>query len=115
MKTVIKIPKQIQIGGHTYQVFYKPYLSKDDGIRGSIIHRKQVIYIEPENPISQQNATILHEILHFIDTIFDLNLTDEDTDRISEGLFQVLSDSFGIEFDWSDIVSVPVVKEEKRE
>jgi len=106
MKTVIKIPKQIQIGGHTYQVFYKPYLSSDSGNRGRINHRKQVIHIEPENPISQQNVTILHEIIHFTENIFSLNLTDEDTDRISEGLLQVLSDSFGIEFDWSDIESV---------
>ena len=103
MATVVKVPKQIQIGGHTYKVLYKPYLSKDDGNRGGINHRKQVIYIEPENPASQKNATMLHEILHFIETVFDLNLTDEDTDRISEGLFQVLSDSFGVEFDWGDI------------
>ena len=103
MKTVIKIPKQIQIGGHTYKVFYRPYLSKDDGNRGGINHRKQVIYIEPENPASQKNATMLHEILHFIETVFALNLTDDDVDRISEGLLQVFSDGFGVEFDWGDI------------
>jgi len=45
MVTVLKIPKQIQIGGHTYKVFYKPYLSKDDGNRGGINHRKQVIFL----------------------------------------------------------------------
>ena len=99
----IVIPKQIQIGGHIYKVKYKPYLSKDVGTRGSINHRKQEIYIEPENPLSQKNATILHEIIHFIEAVFDLDLADETADRISEGLLQVLSDSFGIEFDWSNI------------
>jgi len=104
MKTVVKVPKQVQLGGHTYKIFYKPYLSKDNGIRGRINHRRQEIHIEPENPVSQQNATILHEIIHFIETIYALDLTEEDADRISEGLLQVFSDGFGIEFDWSDIV-----------
>ena len=106
MKIVVKVPKQIQIGGHTYKVFYKPFLSKDDGNRGGINHRKQVIYFEPENPASQKNATLLHEILHFIETVFALELSDECVDRISEGLFQVFSDSFGVEFDWGDIGKV---------
>ncbi|GAH53391.1 unnamed protein product, partial [marine sediment metagenome] len=33
-KTVLKIPKQIQVGGHTYKITYKPFLGKDNGIRG---------------------------------------------------------------------------------
>ncbi|KKN21395.1 hypothetical protein LCGC14_0925800 [marine sediment metagenome] len=103
MKTVIKIPKQIQIGAHVYNIFYKPHLSKDSGNRGQINHRKQIIFIDSENPTSQQNATIFHEVIHFIDTVLALHLTEDDTDRISEGLLQVLSDGFGIEFDWSDI------------
>ncbi len=103
MKTVIKVPEQIQIGAHAYKILYKPYLSKDSGERGRINHRKQEIYIEPENPISQQNATLLREIIHLIENVFALNLTDEDTDRISEGLLQVFSDGLGIKLDWSGI------------
>ena len=103
MKTVVKIPKQIQIGGHTYEVFYKPYLSKDNGDRGVIKHRIQEIHIAPENPKSQRDVTIIHEIIHLMEFIFAFDLTEGDTERIAEGLFQVFSDSFGIEFDWSDI------------
>tara|TARA_Y100000310_G_scaffold177357_1_gene177442 strand:+ start:9354 stop:9719 length:366 start_codon:yes stop_codon:yes gene_type:complete len=103
VKTVVKIPKQIKVGGHTYRIIYEPHLSKDTGNRGHINHRKQIIGIDPENPKSQQDATLLHEIIHLTETVFDLDLSDADTDRISEGLFQVLSDSFGIEFNWDNI------------
>lgn len=102
-KITIKVPKQIQVGGHSYKVLYKSHLSKDDDIRGCIRHRQQEIWIEPENPLSQKNATILHEIMHFANVIFSIDLTESAIDRIAEGLFQVLSDSFEIEFDWSDI------------
>lgn len=101
----VKIPKTIQVVGHTYKVLYKSHLSKDRGIRGRINHRLQEIQIEPENPVSQKNQTMLHEILHFIETTFAMDLSDDDIDRLAEGLYQVLSDSFGIEFDWSNIES----------
>lgn len=101
--TKIRVPKEIKVGGHTYKVTYRKFLGKDTGDRGVTAHRRQKIEVDPDNPYSQKNATLLHEILHLIEIVFNLDLRDEDTDRISEGLYQVLSDSFGIKFDWSNI------------
>ena len=99
----VKIPKEIKIGSHNYRVKYKPFLSKDSGFRGTIEHRLQEIWIDPENPPSQRDATLLHEGLHLISTVFSCSLDDDAIDRVAEGLAEFLFNNLGIEFDWSEI------------
>jgi len=103
MRTTVKIPKHISVGGHTYSITHKPLLSKENGIRGHIVHNRQIIQIEPENPLTQRNVTLLHEAIHLVDAIFSLDLSESDTNGLAEGLYQILSDSFGIDFDWGDV------------
>ncbi len=105
MGTVIKVPRELKVGGLIYKVIYRPLLSKDEGVRGLINHRKELIQIEPENPLDQRSSTLYHEVIHLIDTVFALDMTEESTERLANGLFQVLSSSFGIDLDWSDIES----------
>lgn len=99
----VKVPKQIKIGSHTYAVMYRYHLGKDEGFRGTIEHRPQEIHIDPINPLSQRNVTLLHECIHLITTVWSVGLDDDAIDRIAEGLGELLYNNFGIELDWSDI------------
>ena len=99
----VKVPKQIKIGAHTYSVCYKQFLGKDMGFRGTIEHRLQEIWIDPDNPESQKAETLIHEVLHLIGSVFSTGLDDSNVDRIAEGFLELLANNLGIEFDWSDI------------
>jgi len=103
----IKVSKEIKIGAHSYKVVYKKHLGKDQGFRGTIEHRQEEIWIDPENPLCQRNCTLLHEAMHLISGVFSIGLEDDAIDRVAEGMAEFLFNNLGIEFDWSDI------KEEK--
>jgi len=100
---IIKVPKEIKVSSHAYQIVFKPNLKIDDGFQGTVQHRTQVIEIEPLTSLDFLLVTLLHEIIHIISTVYSLHLEEDAVDRLAEGLAQGLLESFGLELDWSDI------------
>ncbi|KKL20173.1 hypothetical protein LCGC14_2458140 [marine sediment metagenome] len=98
----MRVPKTITIGTHTYRITFDPYLILDKGKRGNINHRTQWITIDPSLSGSVKNTTLVHEVLHIIQEVYSVSLGEGDTDRIAEGIAEMLA-GFGITFDWSDI------------
>lgn len=101
----IKIPKQIKIGVHPYRVEFSKTLRADEGLSGIAQHRTQVIGIEDILPKSQTDVVFLHEIVHIISRHYNCNIDEADTDRIAQGMAELLFNNLGIEFDWSEIQS----------
>lgn len=88
----MKIPKQLKVGGHTIKV------TLDDGDKeecGSYDVFKNEITISPKLPKSQQEATLIHEIFHVLNTTFENghNFSHALLDSLSEQFYQVLSDN----------------------
>ena len=101
----VKVPSAIQFGAHLYHLF----LSGDSSIAGAdgtSYHREERVIVNKEIPEMRRNVNLLHESLHIIDRVWDLNLNEADVVRISEGLGQLLFGSLGIELDWSEIKEV---------
>ena len=95
----MKIPKSIKVGGHTYQIEYVNDLVRDDNQLGVMCWQLGKLRLEARQSGNFIASTFLHEILHAIDRHYNSRrLSEEDTDRLSEGLFQVLSD-MGITFE----------------
>ena len=103
----MEIPKQLKIGGHTYKVIC-PYEFRDRGdLSGQ--HDSSLLEIRiddrdgwshVEKPDSRVRQTLMHEILHAIDSAAGLNELNNGTkeserivDAISEGLCQVFNDN----------------------
>ena len=97
---IIKIPKQIKVGGHMYKVIY-PYHFKERTDRiGACDFIKSEIVIGDDDGNGEKRGqstieqTFFHEMLHAIDKVYNANKLEEETvERLSEGLYQVLKDS----------------------
>lgn len=84
----MKIPKKLKIGGHLVSVVFDStrFETDDSGLSD---RNKNEIVIDRHLAQSQQESTLIHEILHYINAPLDHALLDS----LSEQLYQVLSDN----------------------
>lgn len=73
---------KLKIGGHIYKVIYKD-MGEDAGLADKT---KNIIYIDPNLSKSEQESTLIHEILHVINSELDHALLDS----LSQQLYQVI-------------------------
>ena len=100
----IKVPRQVQIGSHTYSIVKSQKELGDGNFYGEVNHRLQLIRINSERPPSQCAEALLHELLHIVDTILLRDKLDENRiSLLSEGLSQAIYKGLNIELDWGDI------------
>ncbi len=87
----MKIPKQLKIGGHIIKID----LSKElDGMNGQSIFKYNTIEICKNLPQSQKESTLIHEILHYLNSTLAANQIGHALhDSISEQFYQVLVDN----------------------
>lgn len=96
------IKKQYQMGGHFYTVLLDSDLEKQ-GDWGATDHIGQRIYINPTRPTSQMMESLIHELLHVVNTVFLSEGLGETVVRgLAQGLLQILV-QHEIEFDWSAV------------
>lgn len=99
----VNVPQKIKIGAYDYRVVYTPDLVYDYKLLGQSLADKQLIKIEPNTTQQTNDVTLGHEIIHAISEIYNCDLDEKNIDRLAQGWIAVLRDSFGIEFDWSEI------------
>ena len=103
----VKVPKEIQIGCHSYKVFLKDKSTSD--FDGDTYHLKEVIRVREDLPPTARGTTFLHEALHVIDQVYSFGMNEHNLDLLAEGLGQLLYADLGIELDWSDIQTMTAV------
>jgi hypothetical protein len=87
----MKIPKTLKIGGHTITVDCSKEL---EGVNGVASAAKNSIQICSTLPTSQKEATLIHEIFHFLNTTFGSQVMNHALmDSLAEQFYQVLSDN----------------------
>lgn len=99
----IKIPKTVKIGTHTYSIELDPHLHSDEKDYGQINYRAQTIRVWLDAPLSIKNEALLHEVIHLAQSIYRVDISDADIDRVAETIGGFLFNNLGIEFDWSGI------------
>ena len=99
----IKVPKTVKIGANQYSVFTKKDMKFHEGHNGESSHIRQVIVVDAIYPPTENFSTLLHECLHLISDQYYCELDEANIERLSNGLCDVLINSFQIELDWSDI------------
>ena len=98
----ITIPNEIAIAGHKYNLFYDNNLKYTEW-DATTDHNKQTIDVRPDIPQSRKSVTIIHELLHVVNLVYNSKkCNEEDIWALGEGLWQVVS-SIGIEFNFSNI------------
>jgi hypothetical protein len=104
--TKLKIPPVIKIGTHPYKVQLRNNLFFDENKLGSVDHRIQLIEVDPTIAFTVRNQTFFHEVVHIIERVYGLVINEDDVDRLSQGICEVLVNSFNIKFDWTNIKEV---------
>ena len=88
------IPKTLKIGGHIYEVILRDR-EKNDGCHdaGTCDNGFCKIWINESWAKSQQESTLLHEIIEAINFNYKLDLTETQIHGLETSLYQVLKDN----------------------
>jgi len=87
----MKIPSKLKIGGHIVKVDCRQKL---DGLNGKAVMETNTIHICKSIAQSQKESTLIHEILHFLNsTLGESAMGHSVQDSLSEQLYQVLKDN----------------------
>ena len=94
----MKIPKSINVGGHTISVKQIKCFKGNPGRLGTAYLTAKKIKLSRTccgDKICQSvaEATFLHEIIHHIDAVYGIRINESQVRRLSEGLYQVLKDN----------------------
>ena len=85
----MKIPKKLKIGGHEVGVLFEELEGHADAS-----HILNEIRIDPSLAQSHQEASLFHEILHYLNpTMDDTQMGHALLDSLAEQLYQVLKDN----------------------
>ena len=90
----MRIPKEIKILGHTYAVLYRNREREDGNLNpGTCDSKFCKIWIDAGWKKSQQEATLIHEIIEALNYNLKLNLVEEQIRGLESGLYQTLKDN----------------------
>jgi len=96
----MKIPDKIKVAGHYYDVKFKDkWLSKREIVGRFDNDAKKILlckyYKGTKRAKSEIEQTLVHEIIHSVDRHYNhSSLSEKETERLSQGLYQVLKDNF---------------------
>ena len=97
-----KVPKIIKIGAQWVEIKCERGLGELHGKRGQARIDQCEIAIDQEGKDSIKTATLIHEILHFIDDVYNsYRFEDYEVQALANGI-AILLDDLGIELDWSN-------------
>jgi len=84
----MKLPTKLKIGGHTITV-REMEMVDDTRCCGEASYAVGEIRINKDLPQTQKEASLIHEVLHFLNTTLDHALLDS----LAEQMYQVLKDN----------------------
>ena len=98
----MKIPNKVKVGGKDYKIVWDDEFLSNQNYMGLACHRELIIWLCKKyrgDTLAKSviEEIVIHEILHTVDEIYNNHSLDEDTiDRLSNGIYQVLKDNFGL-------------------
>lgn len=89
------IPEKVKIGYKDYKVNMKDGNVIDDNALcyGNIEYDKGNINLSKLYTADQQKCTLIHECIHGIDDIFDIDLSEEQIEKLGKGVYGFIKDN----------------------
>lgn len=92
---MIKIPAKVKVGYRTYTV---RVVDEIVGIGGDVCYGvcnqdTETITVSSKYPVNQQECSFLHELLHGIDAIYNLDLSENQVNQLAVGLYTTFLDN----------------------
>ena len=108
----IKVPLSVSIGSHSYKVTLDE--SEDDGSHnGTCLHNKSEIRLNSLMHKDQLRVTYLHECIHLICRVYDINPPETEVTRLAEGIGELLYRNLELDLDFGNIPKVKRVVDVK--
>jgi len=94
----MKLPKEIKIGPYTYKVVKKkdippPFDDSNTRRIGQITYSKELIEVVEDLSGTLKETNIWHEVMHGIDNLLQMGLSEKNVDDLSNVIVQVLKDN----------------------
>lgn len=91
-------PKFLRIIGKVHEIAYLPtghaeLKEGEDTFAGRIDNDRQRIVIEDSQTLASEQDTVLHEVLHGIESAMDVEVPETVTRRMATGILGVLKDN----------------------
>lgn len=92
-------PKKVRICGRKFKIsFQKPKnMGQNFSNAGRVVCDLQRIWVDSTNAMGRQKEVLLHEIIHAIDFLTAIGLTEAQTHALANGLFTVMVDNPKVE------------------
>lgn len=83
-------PKSIRIGGYLYKVVIEPGLDRKTDVPAQVSYWKRTIYLDPECCFIK---SLLHEVVHVVGHDRQLDLDEQNVERLASGLVALIRDN----------------------
>ena len=87
---MFKIPSKVKIGGLEYNISIEENMTRDRARYGESCGNKHEIKIDPSSSQQLQETTFIHEILHQIDFVYNIDLKHEQVYALEAGIYAFL-------------------------
>jgi len=89
----MKIPKTLRISGHDVKVNLKKDLARDERNMGQSCLHGMYINIDATILKTMQESTLIHEILHVINELNNIELSEKQIIQLECGIYQIINDN----------------------
>lgn len=84
----------IKIGWKNYEIINKKEIYVDNKeCYGCIKYDEEEIHLRNTNSKKQNNATLIHELIHGIDDMYSIGLEEEDVVKLANGIYTLITDN----------------------
>jgi Zn-dependent peptidase ImmA (M78 family) len=90
----VKRPERVRVLGKQFQIKFHPEGSEEmEGNLGMCSYDKQIVYVEEGMPLENEQSTVFHELIHAVEEMMQLGLSEEHVKGLEVGLFALLRDN----------------------
>lgn len=89
----MNIPEKVRIGGHEIEVTFEKSMARDMDTMGTSCFNALQIRIDETLPQTAKESVFLHEIIHIIDRMNNIELSEKQVIQLESGLYQVIQDN----------------------
>lgn len=90
----MNIPQKVKILYKEYEVQEHPNIHNEQGdLYGQIQYLPQVILLNSDASGEAKKATLIHEVLHGLDEMYHIELTEEQIEKLGNALYMFVKDN----------------------
>ena len=91
----MNIPKKLKAYGHIYDIVFhdRECVGGTSSLGTTNVYKKLKIWIDNTMGKSQQESTLLHEIIEIISSLNSMSLNESQVCQLETGLYQILRDN----------------------